>query len=185
MKSSTALKLTLMMGGAAATLAFCSETQQSFSSVASCVEAGNHETLCRSAHEAALAEHMRTAPTFASLQECQAKLDVDQCTSLSKRDGNGNVGNVIMPLMAGYMLNQHINNRRDDPPTGGSGYGSRYYHGGHYYGGTPLYQSRRTPGSYWAASELKDSSSQARKPNIRTTTVSRSGFGGRAFSGSG
>ncbi|WP_194164656.1 DUF1190 domain-containing protein [Microvirga thermotolerans] len=180
MKSSTALKLTLMTG-AAATLAFCSETQQTFSSVSECIQAGNHESLCRQAYETALSEHMKTAPTFASEEECRAKLDVDRCVSAPK-PGDGTLGNVILPMMAGYMIAQSgKENEENQGSAGGSG-GS--YHGGSGRG-TPLYRSRRSPDSYWTSSELRTSMLPSHQPNVRTATISRHGFGGHAFSGGG
>jgi Predicted integral membrane protein len=179
MKSSTALKLTLMTG-AAATLTLCSETQQTFSSVSDCIQAGNAESLCRQAYETALSEHMKTAPTFASEEECRAKLDIDRCVSVPK-PGDGTLGNVIMPMMAGYMIGQR---QRENEENQGSASGS----GGSYHGsgfGMPLYRSRKSPDGYWTSTELKTSMLPSHQPNVKTTTISRHGFGGHAFFGGG
>ncbi|MBA1157880.1 DUF1190 domain-containing protein [Microvirga mediterraneensis] len=184
MKSSTGLKLTLMTGAAAAGLSFCSAPQKSFSNVAECVGAGNTEALCRGAYEAALAEHVQSAPTFASLQDCRANVDVDQCISTLKRDSNGTVSNVIVPMMAGYMLGQNVRDERENQGSTGGGSG-RYFYGGRSYGGAPLYQSRRNPGNYWTAPELRTSTFPSSRPNVRTATVSRGGFGGHSSFGGG
>lgn len=180
MKSSTTLKLTLMTG-AAATLALCSESQQTFSSVSDCVQAGNAEFFCRQAYETALSEHMKTAPTFTSEEECRAKLDIDRCVSVPK-PGDGTLGNVIMPMMAGYMIDQSRRENEENQDSVSSG-GS--YHGGGSGRGTPLYRSRRSPDGYWTSTELKTSMLPSHQPNVKTTTISRHGFGGHAFFGGG
>lgn len=182
MKSSTVLKLTLMTG-TVATLALCSERPQSFSSPTECVEAGNLEALCRSAYEQALTEHMQSAPTFASIDECRAKIDVDQCISVSKPESDGSLRNVIVPMMAGYMIRNSLKDDREDHGTTGGGHG--YYSGGRYYRGDPIYRSSKEPGGYWSSSQLRTSTSPSQHPNVRTTTISRGGFGGRSSSGGG
>jgi len=183
MKSSTALQLTLMTG-VAATLAFCSETQQSFSSAAECIDYGKPESLCRSAYEAALKEHAQSAPTFATIEECQAQVDVKQCVNVSRADSTGALKNVIVPMMAGYMIGQ--GDRKDERGDSGSaGGGGSYYYGGRYYNGTPLYQSRKDTGSYWTWSGPRNATLPTHHANLRTVTVSRGGFGGRSGFGGG
>lgn len=180
LKSPRSLKLTLMMG-AAATLTSCSEAPQSFTSVADCVQYGKPEGLCRFAYEKALSEHAEFAPTFGSNEECLKSVDVDQCFPVQVGQADGSAGLVFMPVIGGFMLSKALSERREEEnQSRGYSYNGGYYHG------SPIYRSRKHADGYWTSAELKSSnSSSAKTPNVKTTTVSRSGFGVRSSFGGG
>lgn len=180
MKSSSSLKLTLMMG-ATATLASCSEPPQSFASVAECIKYGKPQALCRSAYGEAFAEHIKSAPSFASEDECRAKIDVDRCISTPVKGSDGTTRNAIVPAMAGYVIGKNLPGKRKEERTSSVGYA---YNGG-IYRGTPLYRSHKDEDGFWRSFELEMSKNSVRPPNVRSHTFARGGFGGRiSFGGS-
>jgi uncharacterized protein YgiB involved in biofilm formation len=203
MKSPKTLKLTLMMG-AAATLTACGDAPtddgaRTFTSVVECQQAGFAQDRCQAAYDEAFEVHSRDAPRFASRDECERTVDIDQCVPTQVRRDDGSFGEVFVPLMAGYMVGNLMANRPQQQTSygGGVGYGGVYQSG-------PLYRSRRYPSGYRDSADLVRSrtnvsvpsirpgttvrppSMPARPPNVSTTTIARQGFGSSSFSlGSG
>ncbi|RDI60889.1 DUF1190 domain-containing protein [Microvirga subterranea] len=186
MKSSSSLQLTLMVG-AAATLSACSESPQTFASVADCVRYGKPQGLCQATYDEALATHVRSAPIFDSNEECQARVDVDRCVGVKVSQGGGTPRTVFAPMMAAFRTGPNVTEKQDEGSGGGGSGGGGYFYNRSRYHGEPIYRSRRHPDGYWTASEMKTSGSQSafRQPNIRTQTLARQGFGGRSLFGGG
>jgi uncharacterized protein YgiB involved in biofilm formation len=135
-----------------------------FSSVEQCISAGYERPFCQSTQSAALAEHERSAPRYGNAAQCEAEWGDNGCQRASS-------GGVFMPLLAGFLVGQALN-RRD----GG------YYYGGSSYYGSPIYRNR----SGQAVTATPGVRATKMTPvNVGTTTVARSGFGGRGMSRSG
>jgi uncharacterized protein YgiB involved in biofilm formation len=203
MKSPQTLKLTLMMG-AAATLTACGDTPpegttRAFTSVVECQQAGFPEDHCQAAYNEAFATHSREAPKFPSKDECERSVDVDQCVSTRVVRDDGTIGDVFVPLMAGYVAGNLMANRPREQQQGtsgggGGGAGRLAYQAG------PIYRSRTYPSGYRDSADLARSRSGAslpsitsggpgrslsvpsRSPNVSTTTIARQGFGSSSFS---
>jgi uncharacterized protein YgiB involved in biofilm formation len=191
MKSPKSLKLTLMMG-AAATLTACGDTPpadgpKTFLSVQDCQQAGFPEERCREAYREAFDVHSRTSPKFASRDECERSVDVDQCVVTRVQNNDGSFSEVFVPLMAGYIVGNLMADRRRQEPQSSGGYGGGSYRSG------PVYRSRDYPSGYRDSGDLVTSrqgggkpstgiSSPSRPPNISTTTIARQGFGSKSFS---
>jgi len=195
MKSPTTLKLTLMMG-AAATLTACGDAPsddgvRTFTSMLECQQAGFPEDRCQAAYNEAFEVHTREAPKFASKEECERGVDIDQCVSTRVRRDDGSFSEVFVPLMAGYLVGNLMANRQTS--TAGGGYGGTYQSG-------PIYRSRNYPSGYRDSADLARSRSgtsvptirpgsiarppsmPSRPPNVSTTTIARQGFGSSSFS---
>ena len=186
MKRSKSVTLALM-GSAAVVLAGCGEEppppQAVFSGIEQCIRAGNEVETCAAEYKEAVEQHATQAPRFASAQECEVGAD-SQCEPTRVQNADGSWSNVFVPLMAGYMISNAINNM-----GGGRGYRS-----------TPVYNSRAYSGQQRDLSALRGSGAATSAvatgasrsvgsttrpatralppPNVRTTTVSRGGFGG-------
>jgi uncharacterized protein YgiB involved in biofilm formation len=176
------------MGAATATsLAACDSgvvQPGNYTSVQHCVDAGNRESDCSSAYNAALRAHQEKAPRYITREECLRSVDVNDCIATVVRNTDGTTANAFVPLMAGYML------ARQQQQSGGS-------YGG---GGRAFYASRDYPSQYRDSDNLTTSRQSSvggqattsptiapsRPPNVNTTTIARSGFGStsRAFGGS-
>jgi uncharacterized protein YgiB involved in biofilm formation len=198
MKSPSTLKLTLMMG-AAATLTACGDAPsddgvKTFTSVVECTQAGFPQDRCQAAYDEAFGVHTKDAPKFASKEECERSVDIDQCVVTRVRRDDGSFGDVFVPLMAGYIVGNLMANRPQQQTSySGGGYGGTYQSG-------PIYRSGRYPSGYRDSIDLTRSRSGAsvpsinpgssarppsmpsRPPNVSTTTISRQGFGSSSFS---
>lgn len=161
-----------------------------------CVNAGIARDTCAADYQRALAAHQAQAPVFPSAEACQEATDssceAQPATSLSAVS----TAPLFAPVMAGFMLSQ---------PRGQAG--------GNTYVSAPVYASQGTSGSYRALADLgRDKNARpstgggvyggwsgtGKRPdaatlrpyapstgaNMKTTSVSRSGFGGGRF-GSG
>ena len=158
----------LALGGLAVaglTLSGCEDAPAEplrFASVEQCVSAGYERPFCQSTQSAALAEHQRSAPQYGSAAQCEAEWGEDGC----QRASSG--GGVFTPLLAGFLVGRALSG------------GNSYYGGAGYYG-SPIYRSR----SGQAVTTAPGSSARATRMapvNVGTTTVARSGFGGRGMS---
>jgi uncharacterized protein YgiB involved in biofilm formation len=199
MKSPTTLKLTLMMG-AAATLTACGdapsdEGARTFTSVLDCQQAGFPQDRCQAAYNEAFEVHAREVPKFATKEECERGIDIDQCVSTRVPRDDGSFSEVFVPLMAGYIVGNLMANRPGQQQTSpyAGGYGGAYQSG-------PIYRSRNYPSGYRDSADLARSRSGAsvptvnpgssarppsmpsRPPNVSTTTIARQGFGSSSFS---
>lgn len=137
-----------------------------FSSVEQCVSAGYERPFCQSTQSAALAEHERSAPQYGNAAQCEAEWGYDGCQRAAS-------SGMFTPLLAGFLVGQALN-RRDG-----------YSYGGSSYYGSPIYRNRS--GQAVTASPGRDAVRATRMTpvNVGTTTVARSGFGGRGMSRSG
>jgi uncharacterized protein YgiB involved in biofilm formation len=180
MKRSSTVRLTIMGAATATTLAACdSVVPGNYTSIQHCIDAGNSQSACSSAYNAALNAHREKAPRFDTKEECLRGVDVNDCVMTSVRGPDGAMRNVFVPLMAGYILARQ--QQSSSSYSGGSG-------------GRAFYASRDYPTQYRDADNLARSRQgsvpstfgPSRPPNVNTTTIARSGFGStsRGFGGS-
>lgn len=170
MKRSKSLKLALM-GATVLTMTACddpNEVAAIFESVDECAQyEGQDLDQCRSGWEKAAEEHIRTAPKYTSVEDCQADFGPEQCEQAPQQTTSG--GSVFMPLMMGYMM------------------GSMLSGGGRSNVATqPLYKSKDDPKSFRTGDNQKVSSKTGvqnvpsnvtKRPSAKTSTVRRGGFG--------
>jgi uncharacterized protein YgiB involved in biofilm formation len=138
-----------------------------YSSVADC-KAEHPGQACDTAWQASVGEHDSTAPRYTNQQECEAQYGVGHCES---RQG----GQVFMPLMAGFILGQMLNNNRCNSSYGGCG-----GYGGGYVGHPVFYSSGggyRTPTINPGESVFTRSGGISRG-GFGSTAAFRGGFGG-------
>ena len=136
-------------------------------SIQDCVNAGVPAAQCADAWAKASQEHERTAPRYGSAGDCYAEFGPGQCQPM--RSSNGS--DVFVPLMAGIMIGNMMNNHSNG--------GVVVVHSYH-----PLYRTVGGGGFRTAANEtisgtgsVKVSSSYLSPKPISTTTLSRGGFG--------
>ena len=169
----------LALGGIAAaatvTLSGCDDgppdfKDAQFTSVSECVRGGFPEDLCQSSYSSALQEYQKGSPQFANRQSCEQEWGSQQCVQYS---GNGNSGgSIFMPMLAGFVLSQALQQRYHRDGPGGLGYYGGYGGG---YRSTPIYRDR-SGGT--VVVDRSGGRSIAKPVNVNTTTVARSGFGG-------
>jgi len=97
---------TLLLGSAIA-LSACSGEQEQEARVYSSIEACAAEQppeACQEAFREATAQHLLTAPRYSTLQACEADVGDGACEALQQTAGNGLISNVFVPVMAGYLL---------------------------------------------------------------------------------
>ena len=123
---------------------------------------------CETNYSEARNRHVATAPKYTSQQACEADFGSTQCEEAPQRTQSG--GSVFMPLMMGYMMGSMLGGR--------SGVVSQ-----------PLYRSADDSKTYRTADNKKVGTttgktqvakSATRAPTMKTSTVSRGGFGTRA-----
>jgi uncharacterized protein YgiB involved in biofilm formation len=162
-----------MLGGLAAasiTLSGCGgDTVEpaKFSSVSQCASAGFEKSLCEGGYQDAAKEHRRSAPQFKSNADCEKEWGSGSCEQLTS-PRQSNTGSIFVPLLTGFVLSSIMQRQF---------YNTGYYGGG--YVGSPIYRSRT------GNTVTLDRSSGVTKMtpvNVNTTTVSRSGFGGKGMS---
>jgi len=167
----------LMLGGLAAaglTLSGC-ESEPAieparFTTISECTSAGFDLELCKGGFEDAKKAYGATTPQFKSQAECEKEWGESSCAPQQASSGTGSV---FMPMFAGFVLSQMMQQRYYNTGSYGGGYvGSPIYRGR---GGNPVTLERSNTGKAIAT-----------PVNVNTTTVSRSGFGGMGMSrGSG
>jgi uncharacterized protein YgiB involved in biofilm formation len=146
----------------AATLTGCDRPDQPkvYSSVADC-RADHPGQACDDAWQASVGEHDRTSPRFSQKAQCEAQYGVGHCESRE--------GGIFMPLMAGFVLGQMMNNNR-------YGYG---YGGGGYIGHPVFFSSGggyRTP-AFRSGESFFARSGGISRGGFGSTAAFRSGFG--------
>lgn len=198
MKRSSSVRLTLMSAAVATGgLAACGDADVpkpgNFTTLESCIEAGNSTKACSAARDQALATHETQAPKFASKEECLKGVDVSDCRETRVRQPDGSFSNMFVPAVAGFVLGRVLSG------GSGGGFGGGGFSGG--YGGGPFYGSRDYPNQYRDSGNLSNSrtsvptigspssgtsvTTPSRPPNVGTTTISRGGFGSSASFGGG
>ncbi len=174
----------LVLGGIAAasvTLAGCdgpdvpAENAQ-FTTVSECISAGFEAELCNAARNTAEQDYAQTAPRFASQEECEAEWGQYKCGPAQTQNVSGG-SNVFVPIMAGFILSNMMQQRyRDDRGAFiGGGFGGGY-------GGGPVYRDR---GGSPVVLSRTDGKAIAKPVNVNTVTAARSGFGGMGMSRGG
>ncbi|NVK17057.1 MAG: DUF1190 domain-containing protein [Methylocystaceae bacterium] len=170
MKRSKSLKLALM-GATILTMTACDnpdEVAAIFEDVDECAKyEGQDLDQCRQGWEEAKQEHIRTAPKYTSVADCQADFGEGQCEQAPQQTTSG--GSVFMPMMMGYMM------------------GSMLSGGGRSNVATqPLYRSADDPKTFRTGDNQKVSSKTGvqkvpstvtSRPTTKTSTVRRGGFG--------
>ena len=193
MKRSRTVALTLMMG-TATSLSACGDPPDEIAftgplAMQECTDSGASTYECQTAYDAALLRHREEAPRFESMPACVEATD-SECESIGLYNADGTFQNVFVPALAGFLLARALQNRDDRYHT---------YIGGTSYRSSPIYRSRTATDSYRVVTDyggLKNGTSlSTAKPsvslppaNVKTTTVSRGGFGkfgGGLFSGGG
>ena len=174
MKRSKSIKIALM-GATVFSMTACdqpSDVAAIFENVDQCVQANaddaNH---CESQWQKAEEEHIRSAPKYTRIEDCQADFGDNQCQTAPQQTTSG--GSVFMPLMAGYMMGSLLS-------------GGTYSN----VATQPLYKSR-DDGATFRTADNKGVTSKTgiqtvsrtvvQSPSTKTTTIQRGGFGGTAF----
>lgn len=194
LKRSRSLQITTLMASASISLTACGAppgVQASrdevrpapalaYTSLAECKSADDiSDADCDTNYQQAAADAEKTAPRYATREECEGEWGPSQCQT-TQRDG----GSFFTPLLAGFVIGQVLG--------GGRGFGggplyrdrdNRYSNG---YGGGGVYTDYRTGRQVTDARAHTPAARQAPpRAQTRTTVVSRGGFGGggRSFSG--
>lgn len=167
------------------------EAQVAYADIPECQRAGYSLGVCRTAYDNALRVHRARIRPFASRLDCQAATDTT-CVPVTT-PGRAAAPEQFAPAMSAFRVNPGGCDARTDrsceESSGGSGGGggsSGYVGGGggskREPAGEPLYEARSRPGSYRDGASFRSGSPGA--ATIRSSTVSRGGFGGfRGFSG--
>lgn len=189
----------LVLGGLAAaaaagvSLGGCDSTPDfqdaQFTSVAECTKAGFAAEVCDAGYKGAQ-EQQTSAPKFNSLKSCEDEWGANHCQPYAGTataagtgagvgpgvNGGSSIGNVFVPLLAGFVISQALQRRYYE----GGGIG---YYGGYGGYGAPIYRSRTGNA---VVLDRSGGSLRTTPVNVNTHTVSRSGFGGMSMSrGSG
>lgn len=166
---------TLLMGVSLFALAACEEPRVDaaiFESIEQCVNNGDGtRAQCEQGFNEARSQHAAVAPKYASAEDCQADFGPGKCEQAPQQTTSG--GSVFMPLMAGYMMGSLLSGRRSMVSQ-------------------PLYRSAGTSSAFRTADNrsvgsttgrTKVASSATSRPSVKTSTMSRGGFGasGRRF----
>jgi uncharacterized protein YgiB involved in biofilm formation len=123
---------------------------------------------CEAAYAKAVAEAERTGPKYRARADCEAEFGYQRCQQSHR-------GGLFMPLMAGFMVGNLLNNNR------GYSYNPVYqYRSGSSYSNNRLMTADGSViGSPGKSSYSVNPSTLKSKPSV-TRTVSRGGFGAKA-----
>lgn len=197
MKRSARIKL-LLMGSVTLALSACGDSQEEagvFSSIDECIATGKYtEDYCKKGFDQAREQHEKVAPRYNTKADCESDFGSSQCQAASH---NGT--SVFLPLMAGFLVGRMLSGGQNSfsqplyrpntyppgqpyPPqqqqtSSGGGYGGNYS-GGSYRTANNVEVAQRT-GVTKVGSSITSS-----PPSVRTTTISRGGFGASAASSS-
>lgn len=172
MKRSKTVTLALM-GVSALALGACERAEEVgvFESAEQCAQIDGFGLAdCEASQKVAAAEHIRVAPKYTSVEECEADFGSAQCETAPQQTQSG--GSVFMPMMMGYMMGNML--------AGGSRAATQ-----------PLYRSKDDPKNFRTGDNQKVGgktglskvgSQVARAPSTKTKTVRRGGFGASARS---
>ncbi|WP_271166498.1 DUF1190 domain-containing protein [Brevundimonas intermedia] len=134
---------------------------------------------CDAALAKAQEEAAKTAPRYATREECEGQWGPSQC-----QPNNQGGGSFFTPLLAGFVVGQLLNG--GGYRGGGPLYRDREDRYSNGYGGGYTYRDYRTGRTITNAREHGDVARQApTRVQSRTTVVSRGGFGGggRSYGG--
>ena len=175
MKRSRSLKLALM-SASVLTLTACDNTEDVaiFETLEQCVnQNGFTMDACEANMRTAQEEHVRVAPKYTSIADCEADFGAERCETAPQQTTSG--GSVFMPLMMGYMMGSML--------AGPSRVATQ-----------PLYRSKDNPSNFRTADNqkvgnktglAKAPASATKPPTTKTRTVRRGGFGATAARSAG
>lgn len=174
----------ITLAGAGTVLAGCGDAAADgkayFASVAECQSSGEKVDFCDRSYRAALAAHERTAPSFETMELCEAEWGDGNCTV---RTGPQIAGQgAYVPAMEGFLVAQTDERQNDEYHR--SHYG--YYYMGRPFFGYPIYRDRSGQ-NVTLTRGTGDNSGTMQKTAINTKSLSasRGGFGSRGFSRGG
>lgn len=169
MKRWNSISIALLAGASVIALTACEEPTVDaavFENLQQCLNNPDMDPdQCRQSFADARSQHSAVAPKYSSAQDCQADFGKDRCEEAPYRTSSG--GSVFMPLMMGYMMGSMIGGR--------SSVASQ-----------PLYRSASDSKSFRTADNRKIgsatgrtrvASSAASRPSVKSSTLSRGGFG--------
>lgn len=175
MKKRNSVSSAALMGAGLIVLAACDEAKVDaavYESVQQCITNGDaSREQCEQNFKEAKSQHAAVAPKYASREDCQADFGAARCEEAPYKTSGG--GSIFMPLMMGYMMGSMIGGRRSMASQ-------------------PLYRSAKSPNSFRTANNrsvgsaigrTRVATSAASRPSVKTSTMSRGGFGasGRRF----
>ena len=182
LKRSRVLHVSSLMATASFSLAACGSPQRvpapepepplAYQSLDECPAAHDiPDNECDAALAKAQQEAAKTAPRYATREECEGQWGPSQCQP------NNNGGSFFTPLLTGFIVGQMLNG--GGYRGGGPLYRDREGRLSNGYGGGYAYRDYRTGKTLTNAREHGDVARQApTRVQSRTTVVSRGGFGG-------
>jgi len=182
LKRSRVLHVSSLMATASFSLAACGSPQRvpapepeptlAYQSLDECKAANDiPDNECDAALTEAQQEAAKTAPRYATREECEGQWGPSQCQP------NTNGGSFFTPLLTGFIVGQMLNG--GGYRGGGPLYRDREGRLSNGYGGGYAYRDYRTGKTLTNAREHGDVARQApTRVQSRTTVVSRGGFGG-------
>ncbi len=182
LKRSRVLHVSSLMATASFSLAACGSPQRvpapepeptlAYQSLDECKAANDiPDNECDAALAKAQQEAAKTAPRYATREECEGQWGPSQCQP------NTNGGSYFSPLLTGFIVGQLLNG--GGYRGGGPLYRDREGRLSNGYGGGYAYRDYRTGKILTNAREHGDVARQApTRVQSRTTVVSRGGFGG-------
>ena len=170
MKRCRSISVAALMGISALSITACEEAKVDatvFSNLQQCLDDGGlPQEQCEAGLREARSQHAEVSPKYSSKEDCEGDFGAGKCETAPYRTASG--GSVFMPLMMGYMMGSMLGGRRGSVFT------------------QPLYRSADDPKSYRTADNRKVAaksgrtqvaSSAGRRPSMKTSTLSRGGFG--------
>ena len=182
LKRSRVLHVSSLMATASFSLAACGSPQRvpapdpeptlAYQSLDECKAANDiPDNECDAALTKAQQEAAKTAPRYATREECEGQWGPSQCQP------NNNGGSFFTPLLTGFIVGQMLSG--GGYRGGGPLYRDREGRLSNGYGGGYAYRDYRTGKTLTNAREHGDVARQApTRVQSRTTVVSRGGFGG-------
>ncbi len=183
LKRSRVLHVSSLMATASFTLSACGSPQRApapepqptlaYTSLDECRAADDiPDAECDAALAQAQQEAARTAPRYATREECEGQWGPSQC-----QPNTSGGGSFFTPLLAGFVVGQLLNG--GGYRGGGPLYRDREDRYSNGYGGGYVYRDYRTGRTLTNGREHTDVARQApSRVQSRTTVVSRGGFGG-------
>jgi uncharacterized protein YgiB involved in biofilm formation len=143
MKRSRSIRLVLLSSTGLLLLGGCEQNDplarnDFFQSEQECAQA-NDASACRQALADARAQHVRTAPAFASREACEAKFGLENCAATAQAPSAEQIqpaqpgepqtaqsggGSWFMPVMLGYMMGRTLGGPAGVPPGTGAAAGT-------------------------------------------------------------
>lgn len=169
MKRSTTVKMAIL-GAGALTLSACGESTEevlTYESVEACIAAGEQDdATCRAEFDKAKALHETVAPRYQASSSCYAEFGYNRCYRSS-------TGSYWLPFMVGYMLAPRMSTAAiySQPLYRPSSNSNRFHT-----------SSGVNVGNVSTSGRAQVAKSQTARPQARTRTVARGGFGARSWS---